>query len=313
MGIPLPASTQWDIVHAKAERTEPAFEELIRQAAQGEVVHNDDTTVKILELMGERARQVALAEEGHGQRTPPQLCGRVRDNGARADRTGMFTSGIVATREGHKIALFFSGRKHAGENLADVLARRAADLPPPIQMCDALDRNLPAKLQTIVAHCLAHGRRQFVEVADRFPEECRHVLESLAVVYRNDAIARERKLSPAERLHFHQTESGPVMEELHVWLVPAVRGPAGGAELGAGRGDFVHAEALGEADAVPARARRAAGQQYLRAGVEAGHPAPQERPVLQDLPRRPRRRRVHEPDPHLRVVRSESLRLPDRT
>ena len=70
-----------------------------------------------------------------------------------------------------------------------------------------------------MAHCLAHGRRQFVEVADRFPEECRHVLESLSVIYRNDAIARERNLSPEERLLFHQAESGPTMEELHVWLV----------------------------------------------------------------------------------------------
>ena len=63
LGIPLPASTQWDIVEAQAERAEPVFEELVRQAAQGEVVYNDDTTVKILEMMGERARQAALAEE----------------------------------------------------------------------------------------------------------------------------------------------------------------------------------------------------------------------------------------------------------
>ena len=99
-----------------------------------------------------------------------------------------------------------------------MLPRRAADLPPPIQMCDALSRNLPGELKTILANCLAHGRRQFVDVADRFPEECRHVLESLAVVYHNDAIARERNLSPEERLLFHQAESGPTMEELHAWL-----------------------------------------------------------------------------------------------
>jgi predicted nucleic acid-binding Zn-ribbon protein len=86
-------------------------------------------------------------------------------------------------------------------------------------MCDALSRNLPGELKTILAHCLAHGRRQFVEVAERFPEECRHVLEALSVIYKNDAIARERNLSPEERLLFHQAESGPVMEELHVWLV----------------------------------------------------------------------------------------------
>ena len=130
----------------------------------------------------------------------------------------MFTTGIISTREGHKIALFLSGRQHAGENLKDVLVRRAAELPPPIQMCDALSRNLPGELATIVAHCLAHGRRQFVEVADRFPEECRHVLESLAVIYHNDGW-RKQSLSPQQRLLFHQAESGPTMEELRVWLV----------------------------------------------------------------------------------------------
>jgi len=136
-------------------------------------------------------------------------------------RTGMFTSGIVsthATSGGHKIALFLSGRRHAGENLKDVLARRAAELAAPIQMCDALSRNAPAELKTILANCLAHGRRQFVEVAERFPQECRHVLEALAAVYRNDAIAKERDLSPGERLIFHQKQSGPIMEELHAWL-----------------------------------------------------------------------------------------------
>ena len=63
LGIPLPASTQWDIVEAQAERAGPVFEELVRQAAQGDVVYNDDTGVKILEVMGERARQAALAED----------------------------------------------------------------------------------------------------------------------------------------------------------------------------------------------------------------------------------------------------------
>jgi transposase len=206
LGIPLPASTQWDIVHAQAKHIEPVYAELIRQGADGEVVFNDDTGVKILELMGKRGRQQALAE------------GYIEGSGEEKHRTGLFTSGIVSTREGRRIALFFSGRKHAGENLKDVLAQRAAELAPPIQMCDALSRNLPGELKTILANCLAHGRRQFVDVAESFPEECRHVLESLEVIYRNDAIARKRNLSPEARLEFHQAESGPTMEELHVWL-----------------------------------------------------------------------------------------------
>jgi len=216
LGIPLSDSTQWDIVDAQAERAEPIWKELVRQAAQGDVVHNDDTGVKILELMGERARQAAL------ENTDDDTAEDSAEDSAKElgpERTGMFTTGIVATGDGHKIALFLSGRQHAGENLKDVLRRRAAELPPPIQMSDALSRNLPGELKTIVANCLAHGRRQFVDVADLFPEECQHVLEMLAVVYHNDAIARERNLSPEERLLFHQAESGPTMEELHVWLV----------------------------------------------------------------------------------------------
>jgi len=180
----------------------------VRQAADGDVVHNDDTTVKILELMGKRARQEALAEDVSEDSTKKKP----------AERRGTFTTGIVSQCGDRRIALFFSGRKHAGENLQDLLRRRAAQLPPPIQMCDALSRNLPAGLQTILAHCLAHGRRQFVDVAERFPHECRQVLESLSGIYHNDAIARERSLSSEARLRFHQAESGPIMEELHAWL-----------------------------------------------------------------------------------------------
>jgi hypothetical protein len=137
------------------------------------------------------------------------------------ERTGVFTSGIVATGQGRNVALYFTGRQHAGENLADVLAQRAAELPSPIQMCDALSRNVPklgSGVEILLANCIAHGRRQFVEVADNFPDECRYVLEMLGRVYGNDAEARERGLSPEQRLEFHRERSAPVMDELHNWL-----------------------------------------------------------------------------------------------
>lgn len=199
--IPLAASTQWDIVHAAAPLIAPAWEELIRQAAQGEVVHNDDTTVRILELMGQRARNAPPPEDEH-------------DPG----RTGLFTSGVVATLDGVRIALFFSGRRHAGENLSDVLQRRAAELEPPIQMCDGLARNLPGELDTILANCLAHGRRNFVELHDRFPAECRHVIEAFKVIYHNDKVARREQMSAQARLAWHQVQSKPAMDDLRTWL-----------------------------------------------------------------------------------------------
>jgi transposase len=193
LGIPLPAATQWEIVEEAAETIKPALEELIRQAAQGDVLHNDDTNMRVLRLAREPSDQ----------------------------RTGIFTSGIVATKQGQKIALYLTGCQHAGENLADVLRQRGADLRPPIHMCDALSRNVPkltAGVEILIANCLAHGRRQFVDIVQNFPAECRYVLEQLGRVYGYEAEARERELSAAERLAFHQQYSAPVMEELHHWL-----------------------------------------------------------------------------------------------
>jgi transposase len=200
MGIPLPSATQWEIVREVAGIVEPAHRELVRQAAQGEVLHNDDTAAKILDLMKRRRGAAAVVPED------PKM------------RTGIFTSGIVSIREGREIALFFTGGKHAGENLRDVLAQRAAELGPPIQMCDGLSRNLPKGFEVILARCNAHARRGFVDVATKFPVECRYVLETFAEIYVNDALAKEQKLSPEERLSFHQVRSGPVMEKLEHWL-----------------------------------------------------------------------------------------------
>jgi transposase len=200
-GIPLPPPTQWEVVERGAGLMAPAHEELIRQAAQGKLLHNDDTKMKVLELMAESRHEADDDDD-----TPPH------------ERTGVFTSGIVAVAGGHQIALFFTGRQHAGENLRDVLARRAAELPLPIQMCDALAANTAGKLPTIVAGCNAHGRRQFVEVANNFPDDCRHVLEELGKVYKNDAIAREQKMSDDERLRFHQAQSKKIMDDLKTWM-----------------------------------------------------------------------------------------------
>jgi hypothetical protein len=130
----------------------------------------------------------------------------------------VFTSGLVWIFHERRIALFFTGCKHAGENLAEVLKQRSPGLPPPIQMCDALSRNVPKPLATLVANCNAHGRRNFVKVTPNFPEPCRFVLETLGEVYGYDEVAREQGLSPEERLAFHQEHSKPVMDKLHAWL-----------------------------------------------------------------------------------------------
>lgn len=194
LGVPLPASTQWEIVDQVADQFCPVYQELNRQAAQGDVIYNDDTTMKILELM------------------------QTNDEQDQSERKGMFTTGILSMVNNQKIALFFTGRKHAGENLVDLLQHRQSDLSAPIQMCDALSRNTSEPFKSILANCLAHGRRKFVEVAPNFTEQCRYVIETLAEVYKNDKIAKVQNMTADERLHFHQSKSGPLMQDLETWL-----------------------------------------------------------------------------------------------
>lgn len=197
LGVPLPESTQWELMKPLAEQAQPIFEQLLALAANSPLIHQDDTTLRILDLR--RSGSAAAAD------IDPK-------------RKGTFTSNLLAYVQSHPVALYFTGWQHAGENLGDLLRRRAADLEPPIQMCDALSRNRSGDFQTLLAHCLSHARREFVTVAPKFPEESRHVLESLGQVYRLDAHTREQQMSPEQRLAYHQAHSQPVMEALQQWM-----------------------------------------------------------------------------------------------
>lgn len=194
LGIPLASSTQWEIVEQVADRIAPAYRELIRIAAQGDVIHNDDTVMKILDRMN-------LSDE------------------ERKGRKGMFTSGFLSIAGSIKIALFFTGHNHAGENMADILAKRSDELGPPIQMCDGLSRNIPKEFETILSSCLCHGRRKFVEINESFPKEVEFVLKTLEKVYENDAFTKESNMDPEQRLKYHQETSAKLMEDLKNWIV----------------------------------------------------------------------------------------------
>ncbi len=192
MGVPVPASTQWGIVEPLGLYAKGPYLELLKQFAQGELFHIDDTTGKILSLM----------KEGE------------TENG----RKGIFTTGVISKMDDRQAVLYFTGRNHAGENLKALLENRVSGLSPPLLMCDALSRNSSEDFDAIMANCLTHARRYFVDVAPSFPEECRFVIEILAKVYHNDQIARDQNMSPEERLTFHQAESKPLMDALHGWV-----------------------------------------------------------------------------------------------
>jgi len=206
-GIPIAASTLWERCEHVGDCLLPVFLLLEKKAAEAELFTVDDTSVRILDLMRENT---SLAP---------------------GERRGMFTTGLLATVEGRRIALYSSGRHHAGENLAKILKRRPEAAGAPITMADALARNWPPGFTLIVAKCLVHGRRQFVEIETSFPGECKRVLDDLAFVFRVEA--KTTAMSPEERLAFHQQHSAPVMDALEVWIEEQLEQTEPNAPLGA--------------------------------------------------------------------------------
>ena len=200
LGVPLPASVQWEQARRVAQDLEPVYQHLTTHAAQASVLFSDDTAMRV----------TSLRKEIQSQEKPT--------------RTGLFTTGIVGKVEGHSLSLFFTGPKHAGENLAALLERRQPKHPPPIHMCDGLSRNDPKGHATVGCQCNVHARRGFIEVEASFPEECRKVVQSFSAIYRVEAQARESGLHPQERLLLHQTHSQPVMEQLRTWFAELIDG-----------------------------------------------------------------------------------------
>ena len=204
LGMPLPDATQWDQIEQVANCAYVVFVHLERLAAQGELIYQDDTSVRILSLIDENLK-IQAAAEARGLFQPTA-------------RTGMHTTALVVKVGERTIMLYYSGRNHAGENLQALLAQREAGLEKPLVMSDALASNTAHDAEVIQCHCLAHGHRKFRDLVDVFPAECAVVLEALKQVYDHDEEARDKQMSPPERLAYHQHLSGPIMDGLHQWL-----------------------------------------------------------------------------------------------
>jgi transposase len=173
--IPLPASTQWEILRDTARVIRPAMDELLRHAPRARC---SATPTQESPYWGSLPPTRASPTPAKTRRPAPQ-------------RKGVFASGIVSTHGGHRVAPFLTGHRHAAQNLAQVLAKRAADLDPAIHICDALSRNLPKPLEVILGHCLAHAGRKSVDTTARFPADRRCVLQTLCEIYRHDGQARD--------------------------------------------------------------------------------------------------------------------------
>lgn len=204
VGVPVPDATQWDQGEIVGDCTHPIFKYLEKLAAQGEVIFQDDTPQRVLALIAEnqQARAQAYAQ------------GKAKVD----ERTGMQTTALIVQVGERRMCLYYTGRRHAGENLEQLLTRREPGRGKPLVMSDALSSNNAKEAGLIRCHCLAHGRRKFSELEEDFPAESAVVVQALKLVYDHDEQAQDKPLSAQERLVYHQTYSAPVLTTLKTWL-----------------------------------------------------------------------------------------------
>lgn len=205
LGVPVPDATQWDQIEQVGDCAYKVFAQMEQVAAQGELIFHDDTAVRIVALLQENSARLSAAQ-AQGLSTPKE-------------RTGMHTTALVVKVGEHTAILYYSSRRHAGENLQELLDKREVGLPKPLAMSDALASNVVADDAAVIrCHCLAHGRRKFSDLAEVFPHECQVVLDVISQVFDHDEQARKEQLSPALRLAYHQAQSQPLLDGLKRWL-----------------------------------------------------------------------------------------------
>jgi hypothetical protein len=204
VGVPVPDATQWDQGEIVGDCTYPIFKWLEKEAAQGEVIFQDDTPGRVLTLIEENQQAQAQAWAQGKAKTD--------------ERTGMQTTALIVQVGGRRICLYYTGRRHAGENLGARLSKREPQRDKPLVMSEALSSNNATEDALIRCHCLAHGRRKFSELDEAFPAESAVVVNALKDVFDHEAYTRAEQMTAQERLAYHQRESGPIMQQLKGWL-----------------------------------------------------------------------------------------------
>jgi transposase len=198
VGVPVPDATQWDQIEHVGNCAYPVFKYLEKVAAQGEVIYQDDTPVRIL----------SLSEEHH----------EAQDRPGTTARTGRYTTALIVQVGERRVCWYYAGRQHAGENLTALLHKREGQRDKPLVLSDALSSNNAEEAGLIRCHCLAHGRRKFSELEEVFPVESAVVTTALKFVFEHDEATRAKQLSAPERLAYHQRYSGPLRAALQKGL-----------------------------------------------------------------------------------------------
>ena len=197
LGVPLPASTQWELMAEQEDVLEALYHAFEKDAADGKGLAIDDTKARIME-------QIAVNKKAD----------------KKSDKKGCYTTGVVSVHDDHMSYVFVTDNQTAGKSAVPFLKLRNPALPTPYLMCDALTANIPEEISKdlyILCYCMVHARRQFYELPDGYDDLAEQVMGFIGKIYDNEY--KTKGMSGQERLKFHQKHSTPIMKELRAYLM----------------------------------------------------------------------------------------------
>ena len=199
LGVPVTASTIFDQSELVSNAVQPVFRYLCNEiAANAWHYYIDDTSNRI---------------NKQGPIIKPS-----RSTGKDKVRTGIYTSGLIATtNDNQRLVLYQTGIGHAGEFIDEILRKRSSAASVPIVMSDALSSNRPSVLDALISLCNSHGRRQFFDVHNHFPQEVEYVIALYDKIWDFEREVVEGEMTSQQRLEYHKKHSLPVMDVIKAW------------------------------------------------------------------------------------------------
>lgn len=205
----LSESTMFAMCESLADKLMRIYGKLEKEAADADLMHIDDTRMKIREHVGKpgknrrttRTSGMVTEVKRHIAEEPGQLSGDL----------------MIGPPEIHHVCLFQTGSQVAGEFLDDILQQRSRGTPA-ILMADALSANNPVthKDRCLRSSCLVHARRNFWDIQDCWPDQVLPILELMATVFGVEKRCREEGITGEQRRMLHQGESRLALTD--IWL-----------------------------------------------------------------------------------------------
>lgn len=244
MGVPLPASTQSNLLRRNSPLYKCLFESLYQKAVNRDRMIFDDSGCKILE-----GNPLLLLPAPTTTQEPSSITNsndnKNADNKYKKEKypndknpiKGYASVFACQNLNGNDtIALSFFSFNHAGQNLLKILGDRKSDLPKVIALSDALKAYIKYKKNTHDCLCNAHSRRYFVDSYQESEDWISlQVLYCYRDLYKEEAYCQGNKLSPEERLAHHQLKSTAILDRIENLCNFALLSPDDHEQVGAMR------------------------------------------------------------------------------